>query len=49
MTVCGAVYLPKLDRWRCETDRDVASFAGWLTRDEAESVIVRQQAREEYA
>ncbi len=49
MTVCGAVYLPKLDRWRAETDRDVASFASWLTRDEAVSVIVRQQAREEYA
>ncbi len=49
MTVCGAAYVVKLDRWKCETDRDVASFASWLTRDEAEAVIVRQQAREEYA
>lgn len=46
MTVCGAVYLPKQDRWKAETDRDVASFAGWLTRDEAESVIVRRAGTE---
>ncbi len=46
MTVCGAVYSVKLDRWRCETDRDVASFAGWLTREEAEAVIVRRAGAE---
>lgn len=47
MTVCGAVYSPKLDRWRAETDRDVASFASWLTRDEAMAVIQRPRAQEE--
>ncbi|MBP8291122.1 MAG: hypothetical protein KAX65_00025 [Caldilineaceae bacterium] len=49
MTICGAVYLPKLDRWRAETDRDVASFANWLTRDEAMAEIQRPRAQEEYA
>ncbi len=49
MTVCGAVYLPRVDRWKAETDADVASFANWLTRDEAMAEIVRPRAREEYA
>lgn len=49
MTICACVYLPKLDRWRAETDRDVAAFAAWLTRDEAMATIERPRAREEYA
>ena len=49
MTICGAVYLPKLDRWRAETDRDVAAFASWLMRDEALAEIQRPRAQEEYA
>lgn len=47
MTLCSAVYSVKLDRWRAETDRDVAAFASWLTRDEAMAEIVRPRAREE--
>jgi hypothetical protein len=47
MTICGAVYLPKLDRWKCETDADVAAFAAWLATDEADAVIERPRAREE--
>lgn len=48
-TVCGAVYLPKVDRWRCEADHDVAQFAAWLTTDEAMSEIERPRAREDAA
>nr|MBP8293369.1 hypothetical protein [Caldilineaceae bacterium] len=40
MTVCGVQYLPRVDRWKCETDADVAAFASWLTRDEAMAEIV---------
>lgn len=40
-TLASVQYSPRLDRWRCETLRDVAFFAAWLATDEAEAEIWR--------
>lgn len=47
-TIASVIYSPRVDRWRCEEDRDVAAFANWLTREEAQAEIVRPRARGEY-
>jgi hypothetical protein len=48
MTIASVIYHVRTDKWTCESDHDVASFAAWLATDEAMAEIVRPRAREEY-